>query len=198
MIAWVKARVAAVLPAPGRPCDSPLPGSSRAAGDMLLFVSWPHRSAIFPRLSRRLGIVFCFNRPCALHAVFWPQHDGTAGTACATVCITPSLSSAFSPRFAPPPHAQHEQQQLVFLSQAAAVSSGVHSATSVLHSLSWQVSWNCDISASTAQEREEVLQVLKQTQLSWYPEDPQGAASVACSTATGLASCTAWACSEPN
>ncbi|GAB4823018.1 hypothetical protein N2152v2_010064 [Parachlorella kessleri] len=146
-------------------------------GDMLLFVVWQHLSSNFPALSQRLGIVFCFNRPCALYAVRWPQQAqqerpkpgaagseaGTAGMAGAAasaaegighaapaasaaagapaavpaaVCLTPTLGSAFSPRFGPP--AQQAQQMLAFLSQQAAVTTGVHSATCSLHTLSWQ------------------------------------------------------------
>lgn len=102
---------------------------------MLLFVAWPHRSTNFPQLSRRLGMVFCFNRPCALYAAPWPQR---AQQAAAAVCLTPSLASAFSPRIGPMQQPA-AAQQLVFLSQAAAVASGVHSATSALHSISWEV-----------------------------------------------------------
>ena len=110
-------------------------------------------------------MVFCFNRPCALYAVPWPQQaqqgeaaaaaeggdaaaaaaNGSSGVAPA-VCLTPSLPSAFSPRIGPQAagaaaaaQQQQRQQQLVFLSQAAAVASGVHSATAALHSVSWQV-----------------------------------------------------------
>ena len=36
------------------------------AGDALVVVVWQHASEA---LARRLGIVYCFNRPCALHAV---------------------------------------------------------------------------------------------------------------------------------
>lgn len=138
-------------------------------GDHLLFVAWEHQASNFPALSQRLGIVFCFNRPCALYAVPWPQqaqqgataagaNGGSNGQAAAgeagaangaeaaaaapaptrAVCLTPSVLSAFSPRFGPP-SAPAGQQQLVFLSQAAAVASGVHAGTSSLHSLSWQV-----------------------------------------------------------
>lgn len=105
-------------------------------GDALLFISFPHRSASFSQMPQRLGIVYCFNRPCSLHAVPWPQQSaGEAGQqlgGAAAVCLTPQLGSAFSPRFSP------DGATLVFLSQQAAVNSGVHNATSSLHSLPWQ------------------------------------------------------------
>eukprot|EP00887_Chlorella_sp_A99_P008103 scaffold12.g8103.t1 len=133
--------VAAVrgLPA-GASCGQP---AWSPEGDALLFVAWPHSSTTFPSLPQRLGALFCFNRPCSLHAVAWPQADvataavpsdnGADGGAAApaAVCLTPRLASAFSPRFSP------DGQTLVFLSQRAAVASGVHAATSSLHSLGW-------------------------------------------------------------
>ena len=47
------------------------------------------------------------------------------------VCLTASLGSAYSPRFSP------DGTTLVFLSHQNAVTSGVHNATAILHSLSW-------------------------------------------------------------
>ena len=46
-------------------------------------------------------------------------------------CLTPSLSSALSPKFTP------NGKQILFLSHAAAASSGVHNATAALCSLQW-------------------------------------------------------------
>ena len=100
-------------------------------GSALIFVGWDHKAINFPNFPQRLGIVFCFNRPCALHAVQWPQPK-ERGAASSAIRITPiSLSSAFSPRFSP------DGKTLVMLSQAAAVESGVHSATPALLALSW-------------------------------------------------------------
>ena len=60
------------------------------AGDALVVVVWQHTSQA---LARRLGIVYCYNRPCALHAVPAPPrpppllaaeqqgHDGAPGKA---------------------------------------------------------------------------------------------------------------------
>ena len=104
----------------------------RAAGDALIFVSWEHQSELASaRFPQRLGVVYCFNRPCSLQVVPWPQQQAEAPTAAAAVCITRQLSSAFSPRFSP------DGSTLVFLSQQNAVASGVHNATTTLHSLRW-------------------------------------------------------------
>lgn len=117
---------------PGNPLPSwypyPLP-----AGDALLFVCWEHQSdlasANFPQ---RLGVVYCFNRPCSLRALAWPQPAGEAAAGRElSVPLAGSLASAFSPRFSP------DGSTLVFLSQQNAIASGVHNATCTLHSLRW-------------------------------------------------------------
>lgn len=46
-------------------------------------------------------------------------------------CLTPSLSSALSPRFTP------DRERILFLSHSAAASSGAHNATATLCSLPW-------------------------------------------------------------
>jgi hypothetical protein len=115
-------------PHPTPPCPTPALTACCSAGDALVFVAWPHTAANFPALSQRLGIVFCFNRPCALHTLRWPQ------PAAAAVRLTPGLGSAFSPRFDP------GGGTLVFLSQHRAVETGVHSATASLWALDWQAS----------------------------------------------------------
>jgi acylaminoacyl-peptidase len=100
-------------------------------GDALAFVAWPHAAPNFPGLPQRLGIVYCFNRPCALYAAAWPQ-PGARGAAPPAARLTPpALQSAYSPRFSP------DGAALVFLSQQAAVDSGAHSATCALHALDW-------------------------------------------------------------
>lgn len=35
----------------------------------LLFVGWPAQATNFPNLQRRLGIVYCYNRPCQIYHV---------------------------------------------------------------------------------------------------------------------------------
>ena len=95
-------------------------------------MSWEHQSELASaRFPQRLGVVYCFNRPCSLQAVPWPQQPEAPAPAPAAVCLTRQLSSAFSPRFSP------DGTTLVFLSQQNAVASGVHNATTTLHSLRW-------------------------------------------------------------
>lgn len=107
--------------------------AASAAGDAIVFVCWAHQSELasahFPQ---RLGVVFCFNRPCDLRAVAWPQPASAASAAGgASVLLTSHRGSAFSPRFSP------DGSTLVFLSQQNAIATGVHSATATLHSLAW-------------------------------------------------------------
>jgi acylaminoacyl-peptidase len=101
-------------------------------GNALVFVAWEHTASNFPEFPQRLGIVFCFNRPCALHAVAWPQPAERGAAPPAVRLVPASLQSSFSPRFSP------DGKNLVILSQAAAVESGAHAATPALLSLPWQ------------------------------------------------------------
>lgn len=107
-------------------------------GDGLVFAVWRHKAANFPHLAKRLGVVHCFNRPCALHAIAvassQPAHSAApAGEdAAAATLLTPGLQSAFAPRFSP------DGRTLVFLSLETACATGVHCATAALHSLPWQ------------------------------------------------------------
>jgi acylaminoacyl-peptidase len=99
-------------------------------GKGIVYVSWPHQHDNFPGFPQPLGIVYCFNRPCGLRLIEWKEGGGGGGKGGAIV-LTPHMKSAFSPRFSPDGHT------LVFLSQQTAVDTGVHSATSSLHTLSW-------------------------------------------------------------
>ena len=115
----------AVEPSPdksyGQPVWSPLPPGDQPYQPKLVFVRWDHASSIFPNMTQRLGIVYCFNRPCEMMVCDWSR-DG-ANTA---QRIDTGLKSSFSPRFA-------NSRDLVFLSQENAVESGTHSATPVLY-----------------------------------------------------------------
>eukprot|EP00879_Flechtneria_rotunda_P013504 GHRR01014100.1.p1 GENE.GHRR01014100.1~~GHRR01014100.1.p1 ORF type:complete len:881 (+),score=271.51 GHRR01014100.1:318-2645(+) len=118
-------------------------------GKGLVAVQWPHKALNFPGTARRLGIVHCYNRPCGLYYIPYKpsaiassteqqqqqsavaegkerQHNDTE-----VVQLTAGLLSALSPIFSP------EGNQLLFVSQEAAASSGVHAATSALYSLQW-------------------------------------------------------------
>ncbi|KAK9146531.1 hypothetical protein Sjap_006434 [Stephania japonica] len=111
----------------------------------LVFVGW---SLDFgsQKAVRKLGIKYCYNRPCALYAVKVPfaesgvdvqkeKSDSTEDLA-AVVKLTEGISSAFFPRFSPDGHS------LVFLSARTAVDTGAHWATNSLHRIDWPTDGN--------------------------------------------------------
>ncbi|CAM6101899.1 unnamed protein product [Calypogeia fissa] len=97
----------------------------------LVFVGWTSYASNFST-TRKLGMKYCYNRPCALYAVEAPvgTRDESQPTP-APVKLTGEISSALTPRFSP------DGKLLVFLSAKAAVDSGAHSATNSLHAISW-------------------------------------------------------------
>ncbi|XP_022760213.1 acylamino-acid-releasing enzyme isoform X2 [Durio zibethinus] len=97
----------------------------------LVFVGWSADP-------RKLGIKYCYNRPCALYAVKVPPYKSEAAESdlksmeeLTLVNLTQSISSAFFPRFSP------DGKFLVFLSAKASVDSGAHSATDSLYRIDW-------------------------------------------------------------
>nr|XP_011463572.1 PREDICTED: LOW QUALITY PROTEIN: uncharacterized protein LOC101311565 [Fragaria vesca subsp. vesca] len=101
----------------------------------LVFVGWSADT-------RKLGMVYCYNRPCALYAVKAPLYGSEADGQeikdnstedCPVVNLTQSISSAFFPRFSP------DGKLLLFLSARSSVDSGAHSATDSLHKFDWPV-----------------------------------------------------------
>ncbi|PHT49524.1 hypothetical protein CQW23_09271 [Capsicum baccatum] len=100
----------------------------------LVFVGWPSDT-------RKLGIKYCYNRPCALYAVRTPfskkevdQSGTNAANDVAPIKLTQSISSAFFPRFSP------DGKSLIFLSARSSVDSWAHSATDSLHRIDWSFS----------------------------------------------------------
>ncbi|KAF9618650.1 hypothetical protein IFM89_002345 [Coptis chinensis] len=105
----------------------------------LVFVGWsssgPHQKA------RKLGMIYCYNRPCALYAVRAPTHESevdtlqtrneVASNTDAVINLTQGITSAYFPRFSP------DGNYLVFLSSKCAVDTGAHSATDSLHRIDW-------------------------------------------------------------
>ena len=99
----------------------------------------------FKSTSRRLGLVFCFNRPSAMYLVAAPvapgagaalgaggQGEGNAeGNTEEAVRLTPGLRSALWPRFSP------DGRTLAFVSHECAVESGAHMAAAALYALPW-------------------------------------------------------------
>ena len=79
--------------------------------------------------------LFLHRRPCSLYQVTVPfsgcKNTASSSSQPESVCLTPGLPSAQNPTFSP------DGDQLVFLSHAAAVNSGVHAATVALMSLPW-------------------------------------------------------------
>ncbi|KAK8709664.1 hypothetical protein V6N13_060677 [Hibiscus sabdariffa] len=97
----------------------------------LVFVGWTADP-------RKLGLKYCYNRPCALYAVKVPLYKPEASESdlksfdeSTVVNLTQSISSAFFPQFSP------NGKFLVFLSAKASVDSGAHSATNSLHRIDW-------------------------------------------------------------
>ncbi|GAV69585.1 Peptidase_S9 domain-containing protein [Cephalotus follicularis] len=99
----------------------------------LVFVGWSADT-------RKLGIKYCYNRPCALYAVKAPIYNSeikepevkdSLTEDLPVLNLTQSISSAFFPRFSP------DGKFLVFLSAKSSVDSGAHSATDSLHRIEW-------------------------------------------------------------
>ncbi|KAF7806944.1 acylamino-acid-releasing enzyme isoform X1 [Senna tora] len=105
--------------------------STEGLTQYLVFVGWTYEN-------RKLGIKYCYNRPCALYAVRAPHHESKANETkidstekVQALNLTPAISSAFFPRFSP------DGKFLVFLSSRSSVDSGAHSATNSLHKIDW-------------------------------------------------------------
>ncbi|KAL0414423.1 UNVERIFIED_CONTAM: Acylamino-acid-releasing enzyme [Sesamum radiatum] len=106
----------------------------------LVFVGWPSDT-------RKLGIKYCYNRPCALYAVKAPLFKSDASVTKSSeaedsliIKLTESISSAFFPCFSP------DGKFLVFLSAKSSVDSGAHSATESLHKVEWPSDGKLDAS----------------------------------------------------
>nr|XP_011467693.1 PREDICTED: acylamino-acid-releasing enzyme-like isoform X2 [Fragaria vesca subsp. vesca] len=108
----------------------------RGSHQFLVFVGWSANT-------RKLGIKYCYNRPCALYAVKAPlcvSEDGqniisrdNSVEDFPVVNLTQSTSSAYHPRFSP------DGKLLLFLSSRSAVESGAHSATDSLLRMDWPI-----------------------------------------------------------
>ncbi|KAH0993949.1 hypothetical protein GBA52_005432 [Prunus armeniaca] len=103
----------------------------RGSHQYLVFVGWSEGT-------RKLGIKYCFNRPCALYAVRAPNFESKADGPelkdsstedSPVVNLTQSITSALYPH--------PDGKFLLFLSARSAVDSGVHSATDSLHIIDW-------------------------------------------------------------
>lgn len=110
----------------------------------LIFVAWSSHNG-FQGTPRKLGIKYCYNRPCALYAApdpfreeaVKPSTEGNKGETTTTIKLT-ELSSAFFPRFSP------DGKYLVFISANSAVDSGAHNATNSMHRIEWPTDGKLD------------------------------------------------------
>ncbi|XP_039784324.1 acylamino-acid-releasing enzyme 1-like isoform X4 [Panicum virgatum] len=111
----------------------------------LVFVAWSSDNG-FQETPRKLGIKYCYNRPCALYAAPDPfreetEKPSTVGNKDETttmIKLTAHLSSAFFPRFSP------DGKYLVFVSAKSAVDSGAHNATNSMHRIEWPTDGKLD------------------------------------------------------
>ncbi|KAI5397372.1 hypothetical protein KIW84_063256 [Lathyrus oleraceus] len=104
--------------------------SSEGSAQYLVFVGWSFET-------RKLGIKYCYNRPCSIYVVKAPHESKTneneihSTESAQALNLTQTISSAFLPRFSP------DGKFLVFLSARSSVDSGAHSATNSLHRIDW-------------------------------------------------------------
>ncbi|XP_004498001.1 acylamino-acid-releasing enzyme isoform X2 [Cicer arietinum] len=114
--------------------------SNEDSSQYLVFVGWSFET-------RKLGIKYCYNRPCAVYAVKALHNSKTNETEihstedAQALNLTQIISSAFFPRFSP------DGKFLVFLSARSSVDSGAHSATNSLHRIDWPKNMKFDQSA---------------------------------------------------
>lgn len=124
------------------------PASSSGRRKLLVFVGWLEHNG-FQSTARKLGIKYCSNRPCSLYAIHCPFEEepnadnasvsgSESVSASVATNLTPSISSAFFPRFS------KDGKLLVFLSSKRAVDSGAHNATDSLHRINWPADWKAD------------------------------------------------------
>ncbi|KAL8481600.1 hypothetical protein ACS0TY_027927 [Phlomoides rotata] len=104
-------------------------GPSIRGEQSLVFVGWPSDT-------RKFGVKYCSNRPCALYAAKSPLFNSKASISndaedLVIVNLTQSISSALYPHFSP------DGKFLAFVSAKCSVDSGAHLATESLHMIEW-------------------------------------------------------------
>ncbi|KAI7747553.1 hypothetical protein M8C21_015238 [Ambrosia artemisiifolia] len=103
--------------------------TTKGVHEYLIFVGWPSDT-------RKFGMIYCYNRPCAIYAVKAPSFgsetkDNAVNDDASVINLTQGISSAFLPRFTP------DGKFLVFLSAKTCVDTGAHSATQSIHKIEW-------------------------------------------------------------
>ena len=109
-----------------------------AESDQLVCAAWLGDMRNFKSTSRRLGLVFCFNRPSGLFLLDAPSRSPPAEAetdskrkAKEALPLTADVSSALWPRFSP------DGATLAYVSHARAVATGAHAATCALRVIDW-------------------------------------------------------------
>ncbi|XP_071696534.1 acylamino-acid-releasing enzyme-like isoform X2 [Rutidosis leptorrhynchoides] len=96
--------------------------------EYLVFVGWPSDT-------RKFGMIYCYNRPCAIYVVkaplFGSDSTDNAKDDVSLVNVSRDTSNAFLPRFTP------DGKFLVFFSAKSCIDTGAHSATQSLHKIEW-------------------------------------------------------------
>ncbi|KAH9617888.1 hypothetical protein KSS87_023515 [Heliosperma pusillum] len=96
--------------------------ATKGSHQHLVFVGWLSDS-------RKLGMKYCYNRPCTLYAVQSPFNESKENSEVLT--ITEGINSTLSPKFSP------DGKFLIFLSAKACIDSGAHCGTNSLHRIDW-------------------------------------------------------------
>ena len=130
--------------------------------DALVCPVWRSNIDNFDNTSRRLGLVFCFNRPSAAYLahVPLPIHGQTGSSTSAAprfapVWLTRSTRSATWPRFSP------DGNTLVWFSHDRAVESGAHFATVALCAMPWRGHESKAVVDDAAEENRPVVPVVE-------------------------------------
>jgi len=115
---------------------------------------WRSNIDNFDNTSRRLGLVFCFNRPSAAYLAHVPL-DPTSTPKFPPILLTRSTRSAMWPRFTP------GGDTLVWFSHERAVDSGAHFATVSLCSMPWRGHESVEVVEGAAEENRCVVPVVE-------------------------------------
>ncbi|KAK4586245.1 hypothetical protein RGQ29_023433 [Quercus rubra] len=133
--------------------------STKDVHQYLVFVGWSSDT-------RKLGIKYCYNRPCALYAVRAPLYKSEANELelnstedVPVFNLTQQINSAFFPTFSP------GGKYLVFLSARSSVDSGAHSATFSLH----RIDWSTDVTLWPSAKIVDVIPVVMSAEDGCFP-----------------------------
>ncbi|CAI0465643.1 unnamed protein product [Linum tenue] len=126
--------------------------SMESSPQYLVFVGWSSERG-------KLGIKYCYNRPCALYAARAPFFGSDAKSEqkeipavdSNVINVTEGLGSAFFPLFSP------DGRVLVFLSASSCVESGAHWGTESLH----RIDWPSDLKTLSSAKIAEVIPIVQ-------------------------------------